>query len=56
VLRTQNPDPYLLITAKTGWATLQQFWSKQPVQLYTDWDNTIQSYHPNLHSYMSSTL
>merc|ERR1719290_725435 len=44
----QDPgNEYLLITAKTGWKTLSDFWSLEKAELYKEWDNIISMYNSN---------
>jgi len=53
----QDPgNEYLLITAKTGWKTLADFWSVEQNQLYKQWDTIISTYNSNLSTtgYLSS--
>jgi len=55
----QDPgNEYLLITAKTGWKTLADFWSVEQGQLYREWDSIIGKYNSNMDStgYLSSSL
>jgi len=46
---SQDPgNEYLLITAKTGWKTLSDFWSLDQAELYKEWDNIISMYNSNI--------
>ncbi|XP_023335145.1 hydroxylysine kinase [Eurytemora carolleeae] len=52
----QQPwNEYLLITSKTGWTILQEFWNIPEEQLYREWDAIISSYNPSQSSYFTST-
>jgi len=56
---SQDPgNEYLLITAKTGWKTLTDFWSLEQDQLYREWDGIISKYDTSdaKHMYLSSSL
>merc|ERR1711892_971856 len=56
---SQDPgNEYLLITAKTGWKTLTDFWSLEQDQLYREWDVIISKYDTSdaKHMYLSSSL
>jgi len=51
----QDPgNEYLLITSKTGWSILEEFWQVPIQQLYSDWDETIGKSHENKQKYLSS--
>ena len=55
----QDPgNEYLLITAKTGWKTLADFWSVEQGPLYEQWDSIISTYNSNIGTtgYLSSSL
>ena len=56
---SQDPgNEYLLITSKTGWQTLNTFWSLPQAELYAEWDSIISSYFPpgHHHNYLSLSL
>merc|ERR1711887_159310 len=53
---SQDPgNEYLLITAKTGWKTLSDFWSLAESDLYREWDKIISSYDSTHSLYLSSS-
>ena len=53
----QDPgNEYLLITSKTGWEILTQFWSLSPQELYKQWDEVIKEYNDDNVDYLSSSL
>jgi len=53
----QDPgNQYLLITAKTGWKNLTEFWEMSQAQLYSAWDGKLQTYDPKYKEYLSSSL
>ena len=53
----QDPgNEYLLITSKTGWEILTQFWSLSPQKLYKQWDEVIKEYNDDNVDYLSSSL
>jgi len=53
----QDPgNEYLLITAKTGWETLNKFWTTSEEDLYRQWDAIILESHPKLQNYMCTSL
>jgi len=53
---SQDPgNEYLLITAKTGWKTLSDFWSVEEADLYREWDSIISSYDSTHSMYLSSS-
>ena len=49
-------NDYLLITSKTGWDILTNFWSTPLEALYADWDKIITSYHSTETNYLGSAL
>ena len=52
----QDPgNEYLLITSKTGWQILTQFWSLSQEQLYKQWDEVIKEYNSDNVDYFSSS-
>merc|ERR1712212_1105627 len=52
----QDPgNEYLLITAKTGWKTLSDFWSLAESDLYREWDNIISMYDNRNKNYLNSS-
>lgn len=53
---SQDPgNEYLLITAKTGWKTLQEFWDVKENELYQQWDEIIRKHSVNMEeNYLSS--
>jgi len=54
---SQDPgNEYLLITSKTGWETLTDFWSLSREELYREWDRIIEGYHQGLEKCMISSL
>ena len=56
---SQDPgNEYLLITAKTGWKTLSDFWSLGEDELYKQWDSIISMYDSSVtkKEYLSSSL
>jgi hydroxylysine kinase len=40
----QEPDEYVLTTAKTGWKTLSNFWEMPSDELYSGWNTIIKNY------------
>jgi len=53
---SQDPgNEYLLITAKTGWKTLSDFWSLEESELYREWDNIISMYDNRNKNYLSGS-
>jgi len=53
---SQDPgNEYLLITAKTGWKTLSDFWSLEEAELYKEWDKIISLYDNKKTSYLSGS-
>ena len=40
----QEPDEYVLITAKTGWKTLAEFWQMPPDELNKIWTEIVHTY------------
>ena len=54
---SQDPgNEYLLITSKTGWKTLSDFWSLSQEKLHKEWDNIIFGYDSSDTNYLSSAL
>ena len=54
---SQDPgNEYLLITSKTGWKTLTDFWSLSRQELYQQWDEIISEYNSDNQNYLSSSL
>ena len=54
---SQDPgNEYLLITSKTGWKTLSDYWSLSSEELYTRWDNIIAGYDSSNADYLTSAL
>ena len=53
----QDPgNEYLLITSKTGWEILTQFWGLSLQELYKQWDEVIKEYNDDNVDYLSSSL
>ena len=40
----QEPDEYVLITAKTGWKTLAEFWRMPSDELNKVWTDIVETY------------
>ena len=54
---SQDPgNEYLLITSKTGWKTLADYWSLSREELYSRWDNIITGYDSSNPDYLTSAL
>ena len=41
---SQNPDPYLLTTAKTGWVCLEKLWAAPKQLLCERWRTIMNGY------------
>lgn len=53
----QDPgNEYLLITAKTGWETLTEFWNISQDELYSRWDGVLETYDVKFKNYLSSSI
>jgi len=41
----QEPDEYYMITAKTGWKTLTEFWRMPSDELNKIWTDIVETYN-----------